>query len=214
MSLRTLPPVQRDLRAAYRRYLGPSLLAAAAAHGVAILFLMAPVERAAAVRPLDIDLIPLEEFRVPPPPEELARPAAPVVTSLDVEEDVTLVPTDILDLPPVEAPPVGPPAVPDQFGFTPFTTAPRCTAGCGPDDVLAHVPTHARRQGVECELTVGIRIDTRGEVRGVQLLASSGNPICDQAAAAWARETRWSTAFNRDQPVEVWISQPLQMTTR
>lgn len=61
---------------------------------------------------------------------------------------------------------------------------------------------------------MGIRIDTRGEVRGVQILKPSGNAVCDAAAAAWARETRWSTAFNRDQAVEVWVAQPLEMTTR
>jgi TonB family protein len=71
-----------------------------------------------------------------------------------------------------------------------------------------------KRSEVSCSLTMGIRIDTSGEVTATDLLKSSGNAACDTAAREWAKTTRWSTAYNRDQPVIVWISQPLTIETR
>jgi TonB family protein len=71
-----------------------------------------------------------------------------------------------------------------------------------------------KRSGVSCSLTVGIRIDTSGTVTATDLLASSENDACDTAAREWAKTTRWSTAYNRDQPVIVWISQPLTIETQ
>jgi len=61
---------------------------------------------------------------------------------------------------------------------------------------------------------MGMRIDTSGNVTATDLLRSSGNSACDTAAQQWAKTTRWSTAYNRDQPVVVWISQRLVIETQ
>jgi TonB family protein len=71
-----------------------------------------------------------------------------------------------------------------------------------------------KRSGVQCELTVGIRIDTAGNVTATDLLKSSGNQACDRAAQDWARTTTWTTAYNRDQAVIVWIAQPVSIQTQ
>lgn len=214
MTPRPLPPGQRSLREAYRRYLVPSLLAAVALHVLTLLFLVAPVERAAAERRIPIEVVRVDDLRIPPPPDELARPAEPVVAELPVDEDLTIGLTDLVEVLPIEGPPVGPPAEEETVGpFRSYTEPPRCHERCTPDDVLTHLPTLLRRQGVECDVTVGIRIDTRGQVVETRILKSSGNPTCDAAAAGWARETRWTTAYNRDQPVEVWIAQPVRIRT-
>jgi TonB family protein len=61
---------------------------------------------------------------------------------------------------------------------------------------------------------MGIRIDTSGNVTATDLLKSSGNSACDQAAQEWAKTTRWSTVYNRDQAVVVWIDQPITIETQ
>jgi len=50
-------------------------------------------------------------------------------------------------------------------------------------------------------------------VTATQILKSSGQQGCDSAAEKWAKTTSWTTAFNRDQPVVVWISQPVSIKT-
>src|SRR3546814_16301743 len=54
-----------------------------------------------------------------------------------------------------------------------------------------------KRSGVQCELTVGIRIDTAGNVTNTDLLKSSGNEACDRAAQEWARTTTWTRSEER-----------------
>lgn len=110
-----------------------------------------------------------------------------------------------------EGPPVA--EVSNTYAFTPFTVKPRCTQRCGADDILRHVPALLKRAGLSCRLQVGIRIDTQGNVTATDMLQSSGNGGCDTAAQEWARTTKWTTAYNRDVPVTVWINQPVTIST-
>jgi TonB family protein len=164
---------------------------------------------------LEVIDMPLE-IKIPPPPEEIARPATPVISEEPVEEDITIAETVITENEPApEAPPPPPAEEPgDRFTLTPHTVTPMCQSGCTPEDILRHVPSILKRSGVSCSLTMGIRIDTSGNVTATELLRSSGNVACDAAAQQWAKTTHWSTAYNRDQPVVVWISQPLVIETQ
>lgn len=103
---------------------------------------------------------------------------------------------------------------PATFTFTPYTVKPKCESGCSAEDILRHVPPLLQRSGVQCDLTVGMRIDTEGKVTATDLLKPSGNAACDKAAEQWARTTKWTTAYNRDQAVTVWIAQPVTITTQ
>jgi periplasmic protein TonB len=171
----------------------------------------------------------------PPPPPEMEPPPpemADVPQGFQTLSTPTIIPPDIP--PPGEeiseadfsgegaeggraegqGPPVpGTGEVSNVFAFTPYTVKPRCQSRCDAEDILGHVPPLLKRSGVSCTLTVGIRIDTGGAVTATDVLRSSGNSSCDQAAQAWARTTRWTTAYNRDQAVTVWIAQPLTITT-
>jgi len=164
------------------------------------------------------DLIVLDmppEVRIPPPPEEIARPATPVIAETNVAEleDVTIGETTIRENMPVSEGPPPEPTMPTDvsagYTFTPYTVRPRCTTHCSPDDVVDHVPTLLKRTGFRCELTVGIHVDRQGKVTATDMLRSSGNNACDLAAEEWARDTSWTVAYNRDEPVAVWIAQPL-----
>lgn len=204
----------------YAPWLGRALAAAAIVHVVVVGFFVAPSRSDGFVSGGE-DLLVIEmppETKIPPPPEEIARPATPVVASEPVDEEITIAETMIeLDQPVPEGPPA--PSAPavvtaestDHFTFTPYTERPRCRSGCAPEEIVRHVPPVARRAGLACEMTVGIRIDREGNVTATDLLAPSGRAVCDAAVRAWAAETRWSPAFNRDEPVVVWIAQPVQI---
>lgn len=218
-AVETYSTANTDLHGDYKRYFWWFTAAALAIHVVLIFFLVAPRGQGFEARAEELEVIEIPpEIRIPPPPEEIARPATPVIAEEPVEEDITIAETDIEenqsvpDAPP--PPPEEPAAVGSTFSFTPYTVKPKCRSGCSPDDILRHVPPLVRRSGMTCNLTVGIRIDTSGNVTATDLLKSSGNPACDRAAQEWATTTKWTTAYNRDQPVVVWIAQPVSITTR
>ena len=174
---------------------------------------------------------------VPPPPPPPPEPEAPPPPEVDVPKGFQTLATPVIvppDIPPpgekveesdfsgegVEGgraegvPMPGPVAEETTFSFTPYTVKPRCKTGCSAEDILRHVPPMLKRSGVQCDLTVGIHIDTAGAVTATDLLKSSGNEACDRAAAEWARTTTWTTAYNRDEPVRVWIAQPVSIQTQ
>jgi protein TonB len=184
----------------------------------------------------EVTIIEVTE-EVPPPPPPPPEPEAPPPPQVDTPKGLQTLATPVIvppDIPPpgekveeadfsgegVEggiAEGVPMPAAPVEettFSFTPYTVKPKCRSGCTADDILRHVPPMLKRSGVQCELTVGIRIDTAGNVTNTDLLKSSGNEACDRAAQEWARTTTWTTAYNRDQAVIVWIAQPVSIQTQ
>jgi TonB family protein len=214
----TYSTANSELHDAYGRYFKLFTAAAVVVHALLLVFFVAPRGEGfeASMDELEVIDVP-PEIKIPPPPEEIARPATPVISEEPVEEDITIAETEITENEPVpEAPPPPPAAeeVGSTFTFTPYTVKPKCQGGCTPDDILRHVPPMLKRSGVSCSLTVGIRIDTSGNVTATDLLKSSGNGACDSAAQQWAKTTRWSTAYNRDQAVVVWIAQPVTIETQ
>lgn len=210
-------------RESYGRWLVRSLGVAGLLHLVVIGFFVAPsrTETFASVgeEMLTIELPP--ETKIPPPPEEIARPATPVVATDPVDEEITIAETVIqVDQPVPEAPPA--PSAPavveaenaEHFTFTPYTVRPKCRANCSSEDIVRHVPPVAKRAGLACEVTVGIRIDKTGAVTATDLLKPSGSAVCDRAVREWAGETSWTVAYNRDEAVVVWIAQPVKLVVR
>ncbi|MDX1623252.1 MAG: TonB family protein [Gemmatimonadota bacterium] len=207
-----------DLHGEYRKYFWWFTAVALAIHVLLIFFFVTPRGEGFEARAEEMEVIEIPpEIKIPPPPEEIARPATPVIAEEPVEEDITIAETEITEEQEVTEAPPPPPAEPEvgnQFTFTPYTVKPKCKSGCSPEAILRHVPPLLRKSGVSCKLTVGIRIDTNGQVTATDLLQSSGNSSCDQAARKWAQTTTWTTAYNRDQPVVVWIAQPVRISTR
>jgi len=210
-----------SLTAVWKRALSRAVVAAVLTHAIVIVFWAAPpasLDLGGSGRALDIVVLPPPETHIPPAPEELSRPATPVLAVGVVDEEITIASTEIvedqivLEAPTTEPPVPGPVVAEDEaprYSFTPYTIKPRCKTNCTGEDVVRYVPPLVQRMGVSCTMRVGIQIDTMGRVVATDLLEGSGNPICDQAILEWARGTEWTTAYNRDQAVVVWIAQPV-----
>ena len=67
------------------------------------------------------------EIEIPPPPQQIARPATPVMASADIDKDITIAPTTFEDNPVEDLPPPPEEQAVDLSAaptFTPFTVAP------------------------------------------------------------------------------------------
>jgi protein TonB len=156
------------------------------------------------------------EIEIPPPPQSIARPATPVIATLDVSEEITIAPTTFESNPIEELPP--PPTLleetPDLSAaptFTPFTVAPdilnrRELA----EAMVQNYPTLLREAGIGGVVRVFFFIDEDGRVLQTRLDQSSGHQQLDDAALAVAGMYRFSPALNRDERVKVWVSFPIQ----
>ena len=67
------------------------------------------------------------EIEIPPPPQQIARPATPVIATADIDEDITIAPTTFEENPVEDLPPPPEEVATDISAaptFTPFTVAP------------------------------------------------------------------------------------------
>jgi outer membrane biosynthesis protein TonB len=121
------------------------------------------------------------EVDIPPPPEQISRPAVPVVAATELEEDITIAPTTFEENPVENLPP--PPSDASRIGdrpvFTPYTVRPeikdrRRAVGI----VMAHYPKILQDAGIGGTVYVWLFIDTEGRVQNAQVQESSGNATC------------------------------------
>ncbi len=162
-----------------------------------------------------IDVPP--EVEIPPPPEAIARPATPVVTSAVVDEDITIAPVTFEDNPVENLPPP-----PDEVetdissapSFTPYTVTPDITNRAEVARALEReYPPLLRDAGIGGRTIVWFFIDEQGVVQNQQVNTSSGHQALDDAALRVAPVFKFTPALNRDKAVPVWISLPITFTT-
>jgi protein TonB len=67
-------------------------------------------------------------------------------------------------------------------------------------------PEIARKAGVEGTVQVRVLISPKGEIIKIELIKSLGNNGCDEAAIKAIKSVKWNPAYQRDQPVQVWLS--------
>jgi periplasmic protein TonB len=163
-----------------------------------------------------IDLPP--EIEIPPPPEQIARPANPVVTDAQIDDDITIAPTTFEDNPIDDLPP--PPTegtvdISDQPTFTPYEVAPEVRNRAHVQQVLQReYPSTLRDAGVGGTVIMHFFINDQGIVDNVLVAESSGYERLDEAALRVAQEFEFTPAMNRDQQVPVWIQIPITFQTR
>jgi protein TonB len=168
---------------------------------------------------MSIDLPP--EIEIPPPPQQIARPATPIVASTGIDEDITIAPTTF-ELNPVEDLPLPPPqesTVQDDIGaqptFTPFTVAPVIlNREQVARAMVDNYPPLLRSAGIGGTVRVYFFINENGTVEDYRIQESSGHAQLDEAALAVAGLYRFSPALNRDKKVPVWVLFPIEFQVR
>ena len=158
------------------------------------------------------------EIEIPPPPEAIARPATPVVTSAVIDEDITIAPVTF-DENPVENLPPPPDEVETDIGaapvFTPYTVKPDYTNGNEVRRALEReYPPLLRDAGIGGTTIVWFFIDEQGVVQNQVVQQSSGHQALDDAALRVAPVFKFTPALNRDKAVPVWVQLPITFTTK
>jgi len=154
------------------------------------------------------------EVRIPPPPEEVSRPATPRVAMIDVDEDVTIASTTFESNPVENLPPPPKTASPDDRpSFIPYTVAPVLT---NKDEVLHFLqriyPSQLKSAGVGGAVVLWLYIDEDGQVLRTVVAESSGFNQLDEAAQQVASKMEWKPAMNRDKKTAVWLSQAIDFS--
>lgn len=152
------------------------------------------------------------EVEIPPPPEEVQRPAVPVVAQADLDDDMTIAPTtfeenpvDQLPAPPTDAARLG-----DRPVFTPYTVGPVLKDPAGAAEIVKEAfPLSLRSAGIGGKVEVWAFIDENGSVEKCQVEESSGYDGLDRAAIQAVMQFSFRPALNYDRKVAVWVRLPI-----
>ncbi len=152
------------------------------------------------------------EVEIPPPPEQIARPAVPVVAATELEEDITIAPTTFEENPVESLPP--PPSDAARLGdrpvLTPYTVAPRLRDTRRAQRIVQDkYPRIMEQAGIGGTTLVWAFIDARGVVKNAVISETSGYGELDRAALAAMMEFEFVAALHYDQHVPVWIEMPI-----
>lgn len=164
-----------------------------------------------------LETITVPEVEIPPAPESIRRPAAPVVGEGPVPDDMTM-PTFEWDALP-ETPPPPPSSSGESSGgqsaFSPFTVSPAIINRAEVARALdREYPQFLKDAGIEGTVRVGFHIDEEGRVIESRLVTPSGHDGLDEAALAVADVMRFSPALNRETRVAVWVELPISFEVR
>jgi protein TonB len=161
----------------------------------------------------------VQEFEIPPPPEQITRPAVPVLsTDVNISEDITIgevtfEENPVSDLPP---PPTGQGVdVSDQPTFTPYEVKPELKDRNGFGRLLERkYPPMLKDAGIGGTTVLWVFIDETGSVKNTRVTQSSGYEQLDEAAREVMQQAKFTPALNRDQKVPVWIQLPVTWQVR
>lgn len=206
-----------DFKKTYGNWVAAGLIGAVAAHFA--LFVLVPQFRAADLGMAgdEMEAVTLPpEVRIPPPPEQIARPATPRVAEVDVSEDVTIAPTTFETNPVENLPPPpsgGSPS--DRPSFIPYDTPPRLqNPGAVQQALQRYYPQSLKNAGVGGRIVLWVYVDESGQVTNSQVKESSGHSALDEAAKRVAAQMEFSPAMNRDKRTAVWVAQPITFEVR
>ena len=152
-----------------------------------------------------VDIPPTQQFEAPPPP---SRPSIPVESEdEDIAEDITIEETDLESFD-WEAPPP-PPEEGPTIRFIPYDEPPEPIGGYAAIQRNVRYPDIAQEAGIEGTVIVQAFVDDKGRVQETVILKGIPNTGLDEAAADAIKRTRFKPAKQRDRPVGVWISIPV-----
>ena len=148
----------------------------------------------------NIEIPETQQFETPPPP---ARPSIPIGSEdEDLADDLTIEETDLDNFDAWDAPP--PPPSGPQFKFIPYDDPPRPITPIKPV-----YPDIAQEAGIEGQVLVQCFIDEKGKVKETIVVKGIPNTGLNESAVAALRKTRFRPAKQRERPVGVWITIPI-----
>jgi TonB family protein len=216
-----IQPVANDrLKQGFGSWFWGGIAAAALVHFALIAFWPDMQAADVSINSEEIEAIDVvQEFEIPPPPEQIVRPAVPVLsTDINISEDITIGEVTF-DENPVSALPPPPTGrgvdISDQPAFTPREVEPelRNRAEFGRALERAY-PAMLKDAGIGGRVLLWVFVTEGGTVGNVRIQESSGYEQLDQAAEKVLRESAtFSPALNRDQRVPVWIALPVTFQT-
>ena len=147
-----------------------------------------------------IDIPQTQQIERPPPP---ARPSIPIESEdEDLADDITIEETDLGDFEAWDAPP--PPPSGPQVRFIPYDDPPVPLTPIRPK-----YPEIAQEAGIEGTVYIQAFIDVKGRVKELKVIKGIPNTGLDEAAIEAIRKTRFRPAKQRERPVGVYISIPV-----
>ena len=148
----------------------------------------------------NIEIPETQQFETPPPP---ARPSIPIESEdEDLADDLTIEETDLDNFDAWDAPP--PPPSGPQFTFIPYDDPPRPVTPIRPV-----YPDIAQEAGIEGQVLVQCFIDEKGKVKETIVVKGIPNTGLNESAVEALRKTRFRPAKQRERPVGVWITIPI-----
>jgi protein TonB len=141
-----------------------------------------------------------------------ARPAIPVPTEDEtIPEDFTIESTELnLELATVPPPP---PREEDEFehyAFIAYDAAPVLIGGYQAIREHLKYPELARLAGMEATVIIAVLIDKNGNSVKTEVLKAAGSCLgFEEAAQKAVMKVKWKPAMQRDMPVKVWMSIPI-----
>ena len=132
---------------------------------------------------------------------EMSQQIAPVIQDLE-ETNI------VIEAPREENIVIAPEALPSPDVFVPREIEPAPITPIRPE-----YPELARKAGIEGTVIVKILIDREGMVRDAIVVRGVGAGL-DQAAVEAIRQTRYTPAIQNNQPIAVWVAQPVYFRLR
>ena len=152
------------------------------------------------------DIPQTQQFDLPPPP---SRPSIPVESeNEDLADDVTIEETELEDFVEWDAPPP-PPTEGPRVRFIPYDDPPVPVGGYSAIQRNIIYPEIAQEAGIEGTVVIQAFVDKKGKVTDTVVLKGIPNTGLDEAAMTAIAKTRFKPAKQRDRPVGVWISIPV-----
>jgi protein TonB len=151
---------------------------------------------------------PTEQSRPKPAPP---RPSVPIASEdEEFPEEATIEFTDLAfgDDPP----PPPPPLDDDMIKFVPFDEPPAPVGGL--EAIARHLeyPEAGRLAGIEGTVILNAQIDEKGKILKIRVIKSLGFRDFDDAATRAIMAVKWNPAKQRDNPVMVWFTIPIEFT--
>ena len=161
-----------------------------------------------------VDEIPqtIQHRDVPAP----TRPTVPIASEdemIPADETIELTNIDFEDIP-LPPPPLA--ASGDGDGSAPMFVAydepPMPVGGLISIQRNLVYPEIARRAGIEGTVILHVQIDEKGEVRNIKVMKALDLDVLTEAAIDAVQKVRWKPARQRDEPIMVWVSVPINFS--